>query len=169
VNTFYKDLSLLRQYWATLEVRPYHHTAPVSSIYALYEALRIILEEGLEERVHRHRRNGEAFRSGLEALGLKLLAPEGYQMDQLHSVVVPEGVDADRVKERLLHEHNMEIGAGIAHLRGKIWRMGLMGESSTAANVLLLLHCLERVLPLEGHKVPVGDGVAAASRALAEV
>ena len=166
VNGFYKDLSLLRKYWASMNVRPYHHTAPVSSIYALYEALRLILEEGLDERLSRHRRNGEAFRSGLSALGLGVLAPEGYRLNQLHSVLVPEGVDADRVKERLLKEHNVEIGAGIGELRGKIWRIGFMGESSTEANVLLLLHLLERILPHEGFKVPTGEGVAAAAKIL---
>ncbi len=167
VRSFYVDLALLRQYWATIQVRPYHHTAPVSSIYALYEALRMIMEEGLEERFRRHERNAAAFRSGLDALGLRLLVPEGYRLNQLHAVLIPEGVDDTRVRERLLHEHSIEIGGGIARLRGRIWRIGLMGESSNPANVLHLLAALEEILPQEGYKVPSGAGVAAASKALA--
>ncbi len=165
VRSFYADLALMRKYWTTMTVRPYHHTAPTTSIYGLYEALRVILDEGLEARFERHRRNGAAFRAGIGAIGLKIFAPEGHRMDQLHSVVVPDGVDAARVKDRILKEHNIEIGAGIGAMNGKIWRVGFMGESSTMGNVMLLLRVMEKVLSQEGFKLPMGEGVAAAQKA----
>ena len=165
-RSWYLDLGLLQRYWAG-GTRVYHHTAPTTMIYALREALRMVLEEGLENRYARHQRNGRAFRSGLEALGLQMLVPEERCTYQLVSVLVPDGVDDVALRGRLLRDYNVEIGGGLGQLRGKIWRVGLMGESSTAANVLLLLSALEELLPTQGFEVPAGQGVAAASRVLA--
>ncbi len=165
-RSWYLDLGLLQRYWAG-GTRVYHHTAPTTMIYALREALRMVLEEGLENRYARHQRNGRAFRSGLEALGLQMLVPEERCTYQLVSVLVPDGVDDVALRGRLLRDYNVEIGGGLGQLRGKIWRVGLMGESSTAANVLLLLAALEELLPKQGFEVPAGQGVAAASRVLA--
>ena len=164
-RSWYLDLGLLQRYWAG-GTRVYHHTAPTTMIYALREALRMVLEEGLENRYARHQRNGRAFRSGLEALGMQMLVPEASCTYQLVSVLVPDGVDDVALRGRLLKDYNVEIGGGLGQLRGKIWRVGLMGESSTAANVLLLLSALEALLPTQGFEVPAGQGVAAASRVL---
>ena len=165
-RSWYLDLGLLQRYWAG-GTRVYHHTAPTTMIYALREALRMVLEEGLENRYARHQRNGRAFRSGLEALGMQILVPEASCTYQLVSVLVPDGVDDVALRGRLLKDYNVEIGGGLGQFRGKIWRVGLMGESSTAANVLLLLSALETLLPTQGFEVPAGQGVAAASRVLA--
>ncbi len=165
-RSWYLDLGLLQRYWAG-GTRVYHHTAPTTMIYALREALRMVLEEGLENRYARHQHNGRAFRSGLEALGMQMLVPEASCTYQLVSVLVPDGVDDVALRGRLLKDYNVEIGGGLGQLRGKIWRVGLMGESSTAANVLLLLSALEALLPTQGFEVPAGQGVAAASRVLA--
>lgn len=165
-RSWYLDLGLLQRYWAG-GTRVYHHTAPTTMIYALREALRMVLEEGLENRYARHQRNGRAFRSGLEALGMQMLVPEASCTYQLVSVLVPDGVDDVALRGRLLKDYNVEIGGGLGQFRGKIWRVGLMGESSTAANVLLLLSALETLLPTQGFEVPAGQGVAAASRVLA--
>ena len=165
-RSWYLDLGLLQRYWAG-GTRVYHHTAPTTMIYALREALRMVLEEGLENRYARHQRNGRAFRSGLEALGMQMLVPEARCTYQLVSVLVPDGVDDVALRGRLLNDYNVEIGGGLGQFRGKIWRVGLMGESSTAANVLLLLSALETLLPTQGFEVPAGQGVAAASRVLA--
>ena len=165
-RSWYLDLGLLQRYWAG-GTRVYHHTAPTTMIYALREALRMVLEEGLENRYARHQRNGRAFRSGLEALGMQMLVPEASCTYQLVSVLVPDGVDDVALRGRLLKDYNVEIGGGLGQFRGKIWRVGLMGESSTAPNVLLLLSALEALLPTQGFEVPAGQGVAAASRVLA--
>ena len=165
-RTWYLDLGLLQQYWAG-GTRVYHHTAPTTMIYALREALRMVLEEGLENRYARHRRNGRALRAGLEALGMKMLVPEEQCTYQLTAVRTPEGIDEARVRSRLLNEYNVEIGGGLGQLRGQIWRIGLMGESSTVANLMILLTALEELLPTEGFEVSAGQGVSAASRVLA--
>lgn len=166
VQSWYLDLTLIERYWSAERV--YHHTAPVSMSYALLEALRIVHEEGLERRWERHERNHRALVAGLAALGLGLAAQEGHRLWTLNSVAIPEGVDDAGVRRALLLEHGIEIGGGLGPLRGKIWRIGLMGESSTAANVLFLLTALERVLPRFGHRVSAGAGTGAAARALAE-
>jgi alanine-glyoxylate transaminase/serine-glyoxylate transaminase/serine-pyruvate transaminase len=134
--------------------------------YALLEALRLVDEEGLENRWRRHQRNHEALRDGLGALGLELAAQQGHRLWMLNSVAIPPGVDDAAVRKALLDEFRLEIGGGLGPLKGKTWRIGLMGESSSEANVLLLLSALERVLPRFGHRVEPGVGVAAASRTL---
>ncbi|MFC1995949.1 pyridoxal-phosphate-dependent aminotransferase family protein [Chloroflexota bacterium] len=164
VQSWYLDLSLISTYWSA--GRFYHHTAPICMIYALYEALSIIAEEGLEARVQRHLRHGAALRAGLEAMGLTLHAQEGYRLNTLTSVRIPDGVDDLRVRQGLLNEFDIEIGGGIGPLKGQIWRIGLMGHSSTEGNVLLLLHSLEKQLATEGYTVETGAGVTAAVQTL---
>jgi len=162
--SWYLDLSLLSDYWAT--GRLYHHTAPINMVYALHEAVAIIAEEGLEARIKRHDRNGRALHAGLEAMGLVLHAQAGHRLNVLTSVRIPEGVNDARVRTALLNEFNMEIGGGLGQLKGKIWRIGLMGHSSTEANVLLVLHALEKIITREGFKVGAGAGVDAANKIL---
>lgn len=162
--SWYLDLSLLSDYWAT--GRLYHHTAPINMVYGLHEALRLIAEEGLEKRIQRHSRNGKALHAGLEAMGLVLHAQAGHRLNVLTSVRIPDGINDAKIRSALLNEFNIEIGGGLGTLKGKIWRIGLMGYSSTEANVLLLLHALEKLLLREGFKVEPGAGVAAANKIL---
>lgn len=165
VQSWYLDLTMVEKYWG--HERTYHHTAPVSMIYALREALRLIQEEGLEARFQRHERNHRALVAGLEALGLKMhVAPE-HRLWTLNTVRIPDGVNDAAVRKRLLHQFNIEIGGGLGNLQGKVWRIGLMGESSTANHVLLFLAALESCLAAEGYPVPHGHGVAAANEVLA--
>lgn len=165
VQSWYLDLTMVEKYWG--RERTYHHTAPVSMIYALREALRLIHEEGLEARFQRHHRHHRALVAGLEALGLKMhVAPE-HRLWTLNTVCIPAGVDDAAVRRRLLHQFNIEIGGGLGDLQGKVWRIGLMGESSTGNHVLLFLAALERCLAAEGYTVPAGQGVAAANEVLA--
>ncbi len=164
VQSWYLDLTMIEKYWGAERV--YHHTAPISMAYALYEALRIIEEEGLTARWSRHRRHHLALKSGLEAIGLPLASQAGHHLWTLHSVRIPEGVDDAQVRGTLLHEFGIEIGGGLGPLKGKTWRIGLMGESSTAANVLAVLSALELVLPKHGHKLTSGAAVAAAQASL---
>jgi alanine-glyoxylate transaminase/serine-glyoxylate transaminase/serine-pyruvate transaminase len=165
VPSWYLDLTLVEKYWG--HERTYHHTAPVSMIYALREALRLIQEEGLEARFQRHERNHRALVAGLEALGLQMhVAPE-HRLWTLNTVRIPDGVNDAAVRRRLLHQFNIEIGGGLGALQGKVWRIGLMGESSTGNHVLLFLAALEHCLAAEGYAVPAGQGVAAANEVLA--
>ncbi|MCS6926734.1 MAG: alanine--glyoxylate aminotransferase family protein [Candidatus Binatia bacterium] len=166
VRSWYLDLTMIEQYWG--EERVYHHTAPISMNYALREALRLVQEEGLDTRFRRHRRNHLALAAGLTALGLPLAAQEGYRLWTLTSVRIPDGIDDVRVRRQLLEQYNIEIGAGLGPLRGKVWRIGLMGESSTRSNVLLLLSALEEILHTQGYRCPPGAGVAAAHAAYAD-
>jgi alanine-glyoxylate transaminase/serine-glyoxylate transaminase/serine-pyruvate transaminase len=162
-STWYLDLGLLQGYWQG-RTRVYHHTAPTTMIYALWEALRMITEEGLERRYARHKINGQALRSGLIALGLHLLVPSEICLYQLTAVMVPDVVDDSEFRTRLREEYNIEIGGGLNQLQGKIWRIGTMGESSSISNVLLLLSSLEDLLPKLGFNIDKGSGVAAASQ-----
>ncbi len=145
VQSWFLDLSLVRNYWAGAK-RAYHHTAPVSSIYALHEAYRIVLEEGLENRFARHQANHLRLRTGLEAMGFSFLVDEAYRLPMLNAVRLPEGIDEAVVRSKLLHEFNIEIGAGLGAFAGKIWRIGLMGESSTPNHVNMLLSALKEIL-----------------------
>lgn len=165
VHSWYLDLSLIKYYWGT--GRTYHHTAPINMIYALREALRVVLEEGLENCFARHHRNGCALRAGLEDMGLKFLAPEGYRADMITAVMVPDGVDGEGVRQVLLNDFNIEISGGLGPLKGKIWRVGLMGQSSKASNVLGFLTALEQILTKQGFEVPQSAGVNAANKILA--
>jgi alanine-glyoxylate transaminase/serine-glyoxylate transaminase/serine-pyruvate transaminase len=162
VQSWYLDLTMIEKYWGSERV--YHHTAPITMNYALHEALQLIEEEGLETRWRRHERNHHALKAGLAAIGLGLASQENHQLWTLNSVRLPDGVDDARVRNTLLDEFSIEIGGGLGPLKGQTWRIGLMGESSTDANVLLLLSALERVLPRCGYSVSPGSALAAAER-----
>lgn len=164
--SWYLDLGLIAKYWGPEHV--YHHTAPVSMILGLREALRIVLEEGLDDRIARHQLNSAALRAGVAALGLDFLVPESYRLDQITAVNIPDGVDDATVRQRLLREHSIEIGKGFGPFDGNVWRIGLMGESSKAEYLLALLSSLEGILPDEGYEVAQGAAVSAASRYLSE-
>jgi alanine-glyoxylate transaminase/serine-glyoxylate transaminase/serine-pyruvate transaminase len=144
VQSWYLDVNLLASYWGAERV--YHHTAPISMNYALHEALRRVLEEGLHSRWHRHEANHQALKKGLQAMGLEIVSQPGHQLWQLNSVGVPPGIDEAVVRRRLLNEHNIEIGAALGPLKGKTWPVGLMGETSTLANVRRFLEALDRIL-----------------------
>jgi len=164
VRSWYLDMTLLDNYWGGK--RAYHHTAPISMVYALREALRLALEEGLEARIARHRRNGEALWAGLQAMGLALHAAESYRLPVLTTVRIPEGIDDLKLRRALLYQHSIEIGGGLGPLAGKVWRIGLMGHSSLAENVLGALQALEQELAGQGMRLEKGAGVAAADRVL---
>lgn len=159
VRSYYLDLGLLYGYWSG---NGYHHTMSAPMVYALREALRILHEEGLEARWARHARVGRALQVGLRAMGLALFAPEAYRLPVLTTVRVPEGVDDERVRARLLEEFDIEIGAGFGPLRGRIWRIGTMGYNAQPRTVLYFLAALEAVLRSEGLRVPAGAGVSTA-------
>lgn len=144
VQSWYLDVNLLASYWG--QDRVYHHTAPISMNYALHEALRLTLVEGLEARFERHRRNCELLKQGLSALGLEIVSQAGHQLWQLNAVGVPAGVDEAAVRRRLLQEFGIEVGAGLGPLKGKIIRIGLMGETARPENVERLLAALKLCL-----------------------
>jgi alanine-glyoxylate transaminase/serine-glyoxylate transaminase/serine-pyruvate transaminase len=147
VQSWFMDMSLIMNYWeAQGGARTYHHTAPVNALYGLHEALTMLKEEGLEKSWERHKKNHLALRAGLEAMGLELLVPESERLPQLNAIRVPAGVDEAAVRKRLLADYNLEIGAGLGALAGKVWRIGLMGASSTPNHVTLCLAALESVL-----------------------
>jgi alanine-glyoxylate transaminase/serine-glyoxylate transaminase/serine-pyruvate transaminase len=163
VQSWYLDMSMVQRYWA--EERFYHHTAPITMVYALREALRLVLEEGLEARWTRHSRNGQALKAGLAALRLPLASVEGHQLPQLHAARIPAGVDDVATRKRLLAEFGIEIGGGLGEFKGKVWRIGLMGHNSRPNNVLLFLAALEQCLGAQGVNAMPGAGVEAANRA----
>ncbi len=164
VNSWYLDLSLLSSYWDSS--RFYHHTAPISMVYALHEALVLLLDEGLEARIQRHLKHGSALKAGLEAMGLTLHAQEGHRLSTLTSVKIPSGIDDLKVRQSLLNKWNIEIGGGLGALKGQIWRIGLMGHSSTTENVLLVLAALEFQLTAGGYSLEPGAGVKSAIKHL---
>lgn len=159
VPSWYLDMSMVRKYWGT--ERTYHHTAPISMIYALRQALRVVLDEGLEARFERHRLNHKALVAGLETMGLSMLVEEPYRLPMLNAVRIPEGVDEKRVRQILLSDYDIEIGGGLGPLAGQIWRIGLMGHSCTSGNVMLLLGALEKILKAHGAPIRTGGKIAA--------
>ncbi|MEE9402787.1 MAG: alanine--glyoxylate aminotransferase family protein [Desulfobacteria bacterium] len=161
VPSWYLDMSMVRAYWGA--ERKYHHTAPINMIYGLREALRIIGEEGIDARWARHRLNHRALVAGLEAMGLKMLVPESERLPMLNAVRIPEGASDTKVRKALLGEFGIEVGGGLGSLEGKVWRVGLMGHSSTKKNVFLFLSALETVLKAEGVKVHPGALEAASA------
>jgi alanine-glyoxylate transaminase / serine-glyoxylate transaminase / serine-pyruvate transaminase len=162
VVSWYLDVSMIEKYWGAERV--YHHTAPISMSYALAEALRIVLEEGLPARFARHRRNHLALAAGLEALGFRFVVEAPHRLPMLNSMFLPDGVEEAPLRRKLLEETGIEVGGGLGPFKGKIWRIGLMGESSRIGKVLGLLSALEAMMP--GHREP-GAAVAAAQRAAA--
>lgn len=159
VQSWYLDVNLLASYWG--QDRVYHHTAPISMNYALHEALRLVLVEGLENRWKRHEQNHLALKRGLAAMGLALTSQEGHQLWQLNPVGVPEGVDEATVRKALLTDHNIEVGAGLGPLKGKIWRIGLMGETSKKENVRTVLAALGKILNAAGRKTDTEAALSA--------
>jgi len=144
VQSWYLDVNLLSAFWG--QERIYHHTAPITMNYGLHEALRLVLEEGLENRWHRHEQNYLALTRGLADLGLEIVSQAGHQLWQLNAVGVPGGADEAAVRKQLLSDYNIEIGAGLGPLKGKIWRIGLMGETSRRENVETILNALRIIL-----------------------
>lgn len=147
VQSWYLDLTMIRQYWGA--ERTYHHTAPINMTYGLNEALRLVFEEGLENRWERHRRLSEKLRAGLAEIGLSLLGKPEESLPMLNAIVVPDGVDEANVRKRLLNEYNIEVGAGLGPLKGKIWRVGLMGHTAREQNVVYLIEAMRQILKRE--------------------
>ena len=165
VQSFYFNLKDLEAYWN--QTRAYHHTSPINMTYALREALRMMMEEGQENRINRHARVAAALRAGAEALGLSLLAEEGHRLNPLTTLSIPEGIEDAKVRRALLNDYDIEIGGGLGEFAGKAWRVGLMGESARERNVFALLSALETILSKEGYEVAFGASLSAAQRTIA--
>ncbi|MCR4301525.1 MAG: alanine--glyoxylate aminotransferase family protein [Sulfuricaulis sp.] len=157
VQSWFLDLNLLMGYWGSGK-RAYHHTAPINTLYALHEALAMLQEEGLEHSWARHQHMHRALRSGIEAMGLAFLVKESVRLPQLNAIMVPQGVDDAVLRSRLLNDYNLEIGAGLGSLAGKIVRIGLMGYGANMKNVMYCLEALEAVLA--DMRAPIQKGVA---------
>ena len=166
VQSWFLDLTLVMGYWGGGAKRAYHHTAPINALYGLHEALVVLQEEGLEASWARHHNNHLALRAGLEAMGLGLLVPEAERLPQLNAVEIPQGLDEAAVRARLLNDYDLEIGAGLGALAGKVWRIGLMGYASNGRNVLTCLGALEAVMGDMGVTMERGAAVAAARAVL---
>ncbi len=162
VQSWYLDLSFLTRYWG--EERFYHHTAPINMIYSLFEALSIIKEDGLEERFARHRLNSSALIAGLEALAIKPVVSEQYRLPSLNAVWIPQEVDDAKVRSSLRRDHLIEIGGGLGPFKGKVWRIGLMGNGSRRENVERLLKALSEILNNLGHKCSVEEALSEAGK-----
>jgi alanine-glyoxylate transaminase/serine-glyoxylate transaminase/serine-pyruvate transaminase len=158
IQSWFLDMSLIMGYWGGGTKRAYHHTAPVNTLYALHEALVMVQDEGLENAWARHQYHHQALKAGLEAMGIRFVVDEAYRLPQLNLITVPEGVDEAVVRNRLLSEYSMEIGAGLGVLAGKVWRIGLMGHACNTKNVLTCLGALDAVL--SSMKAPIEAGVA---------
>jgi alanine-glyoxylate transaminase / serine-glyoxylate transaminase / serine-pyruvate transaminase len=146
VQSWFMDLNLILSYWSGSSKRAYHHTAPINSLYALHEALLILKEEGIGNSWKRHKTNGEKLVSELHNIGLKPFVIDDERLPQLTSVSVPEDIDEAKVRTALLNEYNIEIGAGLGELAGKVWRIGLMGYSSNEKNIEACLKALREIL-----------------------
>ncbi len=149
VQSWFMDINLVMGYWAAGEgggARSYHHTAPINALYGLHESLVMLKEEGIEAAWARHKKNHDGLKAGLDAMGLGLLVEEPYRLPQLNAVTIPGGVDEAALRRRLLGDFGLEIGAGLGALAGKVWRIGLMGQSSTPTHVMLCLSAIEGVL-----------------------
>ena len=162
VVSWYLDLTMLLNYWGG--ERSYHHTAPINMVYGLREALMLVFEEGLDAVFARHLKNHQALVAGIEAMGLKMLVDPAHRLAQLNTVVIPDGVDDGAVHGSLLRDFNMEIGGGLGALKGKVWRVGLMGHASRRENVILFLSALEAILARSG--ASIGRGAAEAALAV---
>lgn len=167
VQSWYLDMGLVSNYWAESS-RAYHHTAPINMNYALHEALRLVLLEGLQPRFERHERNHRALRLGLEAIGIEFAVRAENRLPMLNAVKIPSGVDDVAFRGRLLREFGIEIGAGLGPMKGMTWRIGLMGETARPKNVLLFLAAAEQCLAGQGYRLTPGASVAAANRVYLE-
>jgi alanine-glyoxylate transaminase/serine-glyoxylate transaminase/serine-pyruvate transaminase len=146
VQSWFLDMNLVVGYWGEGQKRAYHHTAPVNSVYALHESLVMLKDEGLENSWERHANTHQSLKAGLENIGLEMAVDEAYRLPQLNSVVIPEGVDDAKVRATLLNEFDLEIGAGLGELAGKVWRIGLMGFACKQKNVDYCVQSLAKVL-----------------------
>jgi len=160
VQSWYLDMQMVKDYWGSN--RAYHHTAPINMNYGLHEALRIMLGEGLENRFAKHRKNHLALKAGVEAMGLSYAVAAAHSLPMLNAISIPAGIDDASVRKQLLTEFGIEIGGGLGSMKGKVWRVGLMGYGSSQSNVLLFLAALEKCLLDHGGKVAAGAGVGAA-------
>ncbi|HEY5604549.1 MAG TPA: alanine--glyoxylate aminotransferase family protein [Gammaproteobacteria bacterium] len=163
VQSWFMDLNLVMGYWGGASKRAYHHTAPINALYGLHEALVMLQEEGLENSWARHKRNHEILRAGVEAMGMEFIVKQQERLPQLNAVTIPKGVDEALVRKRLLDEFNLEIGAGLGALAGKVWRIGLMGYASRPGNILLCLGALDAILTDMGAAIGSGQAVKAAN------
>jgi alanine-glyoxylate transaminase / serine-glyoxylate transaminase / serine-pyruvate transaminase len=166
VQSWYLDVTMLAKYWGVERV--YHHTAPINMTYGLYEALRLVHEEGLESCFSRHLRNHQALKAGLAALGIEYAAQPGHQLPMLNAVRIPEGVDDAAVRHGLLTRFGIEIGGGLGAFKGKVWRIGLMGYGSRANNVFVLLSALEQLLAEQKYRFQHGASIAAATESYSQ-
>lgn len=163
-RSWYLDITLLEKYWGSERV--YHHTSSSTLNYALLEALTLIEEEGLQNRFARHLKNHRALVAGVEALGLEMLVSPEHRLPTLNTIRIPPGVDDVKVRSYLLNTFDLEIGGGLGALKGKVWRVGLMGYSSSAENVLFFLSAINRALALQGHQTDLASGTQAAMSVL---
>jgi len=168
VQSWFLDLNLVMGYWGTGARRAYHHTAPINALYALHESLVLLQEEGLENAWKRHRDLHLALRAGLEAMGLNFIVPKAARLPQLNAITVPARVDEAQIRSILLNRYGLEIGAGLGALAGKIWRIGLMGFSASAKNVIFCLSALEAVLTEMNAPIERGAAVEAAQKLIVE-
>ncbi|MDZ7662420.1 MAG: alanine--glyoxylate aminotransferase family protein [Thiohalophilus sp.] len=166
VQSWFLDLTLVMGYWGGGGKRAYHHTAPINNLYGLHEALLILHEEGLENAWARHQHHHQALKAGLEAMGITFVVKEGDRLPQLNAVSIPEGADDAEVRSILLNDYNLEIGAGLGNLAGKVWRIGLMGHASNPANIEYCLKSLDEVLSKMNAPIKSGVAVPAAKAVL---
>jgi alanine-glyoxylate transaminase/serine-glyoxylate transaminase/serine-pyruvate transaminase len=166
VQSWFMDLNLVMGYWGEGAKRAYHHTAPINALYALHESLLMLKEEGLENAWTRHQKNHDVLKAGLEAMGLQFIVREADRLPQLNAVTIPEGVEDAAVRGQLLNQYNLEIGAGLGALAGKVWRIGLMGHSSRAENILLCVSALESILGEMGADIKRGVALSAMQRVM---
>ncbi len=162
VQSWFLDMNLILGYWGEGGKRAYHHTAPVNALYGLHESLVMLQEEGLENAWARHRRMHNALAAGLESLGMRFVVDADSRLPQLNSVYIPEGVDDAAVRQQLLADHNLEIGAGLGDFAGKVWRIGLMGYSARMENIELLLASLAEAMQAQGYDCDAQAALAAA-------
>ena len=160
------DLNLLMDYWGEGSSRSYHHTAPINSLYGLHESLTLLQEEGIENAWQRHSSMHLALRHGIEALDLSFLVAENDRLPQLNTICIPDSVNEADVRSYLLSKYNLEVGAGLGILDGKVWRIGVMGQSAKKENIILFLSGLEDALEKQGLRIKKGESVYAAQRAL---
>ena len=165
-QSWFLDLNLVMGYWGEGVKRAYHHTAPINALYGLHESLVMLHEEGLQNAWARHQYHHEVLKAGLEAMGIGFIVEEKARLPQLNAVTVPDGVDEAAVRQSLLHQFNLEIGAGLGALAGKVWRIGLMGAACNLKNVIYCLSSLETVLAAQQAPISKGAAVAAAQQAV---
>ena len=166
VESFYFNLQGVAEYWNETQ-RVYHHTSPITMIYAMRESLRMMMEEGLDEQHDRHARVAAGLRAGLTAMGLELATDPNYQLNPITVVNAPEGVNEAEVRARLLNDFDIEVSGGLGEFRGRVWRVGMMGNGARETSVLALLSALEVILGDLDYEVAYGASVAAAQRSFA--